>query len=82
MVYFALRDENWGTYAPHLSNETLDVQHDSFRISYQCHHENAAGKPRVSEGNRTGCSISRPDRDALAVNERELVPARLRGRVV
>jgi hypothetical protein len=45
MVYFALRDENWGTHAPHLSDETLDIQHDSFVVSYRCHHENAAGEP-------------------------------------
>ena len=44
MIYFALRDENWGTYAPHLSDERLDVQHDSFAVSYQCHHENGAGE--------------------------------------
>ncbi len=45
MIYFALRDENWETYAPHLSNETGDIQPDSFKISYQCHHENKDGQP-------------------------------------
>ncbi len=45
MIYFALRDENWATYAPHLSGEQLDAQPDSFTVSYQCHHENAAGQP-------------------------------------
>lgn len=44
MIYFALRDENWGTYTPLLSEETVDVQRDSFAVSYLCHHENPAGE--------------------------------------
>lgn len=39
MIYFALRNENWATYKPHIENETLDIQPDHFKISYDCFHE-------------------------------------------
>jgi hypothetical protein len=40
MVYVALRDSNWGTYVPHISDEKIDIQADSFRISYTCSYFN------------------------------------------
>ena len=43
MIYFALRDENWGTYACHIENEKLDIQKDHFTIQYDCFHD-LAGK--------------------------------------
>ena len=33
-VYVAIRDSNWGTVLPTLSNVQMDVSRDSFRISY------------------------------------------------
>ncbi|QDK81755.1 hypothetical protein EXU85_25350 [Spirosoma sp. KCTC 42546] len=39
MVYFAIRDENWGTWPPILSNEQWTVDPDRFRVSYTCHYE-------------------------------------------
>lgn len=39
MVYFAIRDENWGTWTPILSNEQWTVDPDRFRVSYTCHYE-------------------------------------------
>lgn len=39
MIYFALRDENWGTYTCHIENENLDIQKDHFTIQYDCFHE-------------------------------------------
>ena len=38
MIYFALRDENWGTYLPHIENEQINIQSDSFSIQYACFH--------------------------------------------
>jgi D-apionolactonase len=43
MIYFALRDENWGTYSCHIEKEKLDIQKDHFTIQYDCYHE-LAGK--------------------------------------
>ena len=43
MIYFALRDENWGTYSCHIENENLDIQKDHFTMQYDCFHE-LAGK--------------------------------------
>ncbi len=36
MMYFALRDENWGTYEAHIENEQVDIQENSFTITYDC----------------------------------------------
>jgi hypothetical protein len=33
-VYVAIRDHNWGTVAPILSNINMEIDQDSFRISY------------------------------------------------
>jgi hypothetical protein len=33
-VYIAIRDRNWGTVLPVISNVQMDIAHDSFRISY------------------------------------------------
>lgn len=33
-VYVAIRDQNWGTILPVLSNIQMDIKSDSFRISY------------------------------------------------
>ncbi|NJN97789.1 MAG: hypothetical protein HC875_28775, partial [Anaerolineales bacterium] len=33
-IYVAIRDPNWGTILPKLSNIQMDIQPDSFRISY------------------------------------------------
>ncbi len=41
MIYFALRDENWGTYTGHIENEKVDIQEDHFAIQYDCYHERA-----------------------------------------
>lgn len=41
-IYVAIRDRNWGTVAPHLSNITEDVKKDSFRISFDV--ENREGE--------------------------------------
>ncbi len=40
-VYVAIRDRNWGTVLPKISNLHMDVREDSFRISYDV--ENKAG---------------------------------------
>ena len=40
-VYVAIRDRNWGTVLPVLSNIQMDIGGDSFRISYDV--ENKAG---------------------------------------
>jgi hypothetical protein len=58
MIYFALRDENWGTYSGIITNEKLDIQEDHFTIHYDCLHERA-GKPvyhwkATIVGNKTG----------------------------
>ena len=34
MIYFAVRDANWGNYEPTISNEKITVQEDSFQITY------------------------------------------------
>jgi D-apionolactonase len=37
-IYAAVRDHNWGTVMPRLSDEQVDAQLDSFRISYTAEH--------------------------------------------
>jgi hypothetical protein len=39
MLYFALRDENWGTFEPLLSDERIEQTADGFRIRYTVRHE-------------------------------------------
>lgn len=39
MIYFALRDENWGTFPPSFENEVIKQDDDSFEIRYDCYHE-------------------------------------------
>jgi D-apionolactonase len=38
MIYFALRDHNWGTMPFTISDEKIEASVDSFRISYRCTH--------------------------------------------
>lgn len=42
MMYFALRDHNWGTFAQLITNEVVDSQEDSFSVSYTCTNINEA----------------------------------------
>ena len=37
-VYVAVRDRNWDTVPPHLSNVQMDIAKDSFRIAYDVEH--------------------------------------------
>ncbi len=37
-VYVAVRDRNWGTVPPRLSNVQMDIGEDSFRIAYDVEH--------------------------------------------
>jgi D-apionolactonase len=39
MIYFALRDENWGTYPSIIENEKMDSYDNHFEINYDCFHE-------------------------------------------
>ena len=39
MIYIALRDENWGTYAPIIENEKISSFENSFSIEYLCRYE-------------------------------------------
>jgi D-apionolactonase len=34
MIYFAIRDANWGNYEPKISNEKITFEEDSFQITY------------------------------------------------
>lgn len=36
MIYFALRDEHWDTFKPHLLNKKEIIGEDHFRIEYDC----------------------------------------------
>jgi hypothetical protein len=36
MIYFAVRDKNWGTVTPQISNEHIHSTPDSFALSYEC----------------------------------------------
>ena len=36
MIYSALRDKEWLTIKPEISDEIFDIQHDSFSIKYNC----------------------------------------------
>lgn len=45
MIYFALRDHNWGTLDRKIENETIDKQEDNFLISYDCFNINEANEP-------------------------------------
>lgn len=39
MIYFALRDENWGTMDTIIKNEVIRSEQTSFHISYDCCHQ-------------------------------------------
>jgi D-apionolactonase len=39
MVYFAMRDANWGTYKLHIQNVEIDTTNDSFSINYDAFFE-------------------------------------------
>jgi len=39
MIYFALRDHNWGTIPPIIEQENIQVLADHFNISYRCRHQ-------------------------------------------
>lgn len=39
MIYFALRDENWGTLEPIIENEHIQAADGSFALSYDCRYE-------------------------------------------
>jgi len=38
-IYAAVRDRNWGTVPPRLSNLKIDRTSDSFQITYDCQHQ-------------------------------------------
>lgn len=38
-IYAAVRDQNWNTIPGNRTNERIEVDADSFRISYQSHHQ-------------------------------------------
>lgn len=38
MIYFALRDENWGTCEYNIENEQITVSDNTFQIQYDCFH--------------------------------------------
>jgi D-apionolactonase len=40
-VYFALRDENWGTYRPLISDENIKQETDAFSVAFDCRYERA-----------------------------------------
>lgn len=45
MIYFALRDHNWGTLDRKIENEMIENQEDHFLISYDCFNVNEANEP-------------------------------------
>lgn len=45
MIYFALRDHNWGTLDRKIENEMIDHQEDHFLISYDCFNVDEAKEP-------------------------------------
>lgn len=45
MIYFALRDHNWGTFDREIENEVIDNQGGHFLISYDCFNVNEANEP-------------------------------------
>lgn len=47
-VSFIVRDKNWGTYNPVISNETIEETGDSFRISYDAVAKGAAQEFRYT----------------------------------
>lgn len=38
MIYFAVRDENWGTCDHRIINEHRDISWETFRVEYDCFH--------------------------------------------
>lgn len=39
MIYSAVRDHNWGTVTPEIYNEKLEVNNNSFNITYECNYQ-------------------------------------------
>jgi hypothetical protein len=39
MIYSAVRDKDWLTINPHITEEEIDVQKDSFKIRYTCNYQ-------------------------------------------
>ena len=37
-VYVAVRDRNWGTVKPRISDLKFEIQEDSFRVEFDCRH--------------------------------------------
>ncbi|GAB4055973.1 hypothetical protein [Spirosoma litoris] len=58
MIYFAIRDQNWATWTPIISDEQWIIEPNGFRLSYTCHYESDGTTPFVwkvvAEGNATG----------------------------
>jgi hypothetical protein len=52
-IYFAIRNHNWDTIPGRLSNVRTEVGDDSFKVSYECHHQEK-GVDFVWEGTITG----------------------------
>ncbi|MFN8343898.1 MAG: hypothetical protein U0X91_02785 [Spirosomataceae bacterium] len=48
MIYFALRDRNWGTFEREIENELIETSENGFRITYTCFNINEE-KERVFE---------------------------------
>ncbi|MFN4147548.1 MAG: hypothetical protein ACK4GN_17105 [Runella sp.] len=44
MIYFALRDHNWGTFAHTIKNEVIEIQKDSFFVKYDGYNLSAKGE--------------------------------------
>ena len=45
MIYFALRDHNWGTFDKVISGEVVQNEESNFRINYKCNHVDEASRP-------------------------------------
>ena|ERR1700754_304655 len=70
MIYFSLRDENWGTFDIIIKNENIKVEGNDFHITYDCYHQKNGidiycWKATIS-GNQKGQIIFEIDGCALA----------------
>lgn len=45
MIYFALRDHNWGTFDKVIFDEVVQKEDTSFQIHYKCNHVDEASTP-------------------------------------
>ncbi|WP_332368336.1 hypothetical protein [Spirosoma telluris] len=58
MIYFAIRDENWATWIPIISDEQWTIDPNGFRLSYTCQYEQGGATAFVwkviAEGNDRG----------------------------